>query len=63
MLEDVWDDSALIKAYDKAIGYAKKEVSKRLGVNAEHHADKQKKSERYKEKQNLNKVCSVSFLL
>ncbi|XP_014210289.1 survival motor neuron protein [Copidosoma floridanum] len=30
--DDVWDDTALITAYDKAIGIAKKEASKRMGV-------------------------------
>lgn len=52
--EDVWDDSALIKAYDKAISLAKEEVSKRLGVHAQHPI-KQKMSN-HKEKQKSNKV-------
>ncbi|KOX77745.1 Survival motor neuron protein [Melipona quadrifasciata] len=31
--EDVWDDSALIKAYDKAINLAKEKVVKRMGID------------------------------
>ncbi|KAF3426689.1 hypothetical protein E2986_05721 [Frieseomelitta varia] len=31
--EDVWDDSALIKAYDKAINLAKEKVIKRMGLD------------------------------
>ncbi|XP_058789961.1 survival motor neuron protein isoform X2 [Phymastichus coffea] len=30
--DELWDDTALIKAYDKAINKAKEEVSKRLGL-------------------------------
>ena len=38
--EDVWDDSALIKAYDKAINLAKDEVVKRLGLKKEESPSK-----------------------
>lgn len=30
--DDNWDDSALIKAYDKAVNLAKEEVAKRMGI-------------------------------
>lgn len=33
--EDVWDDSALIKAYDKAINLAKEKVVKRMGIDGQ----------------------------
>lgn len=33
--EDVWDDSALIKAYDKAINLAKEKVVKRMGIDVQ----------------------------
>ncbi|XP_034944844.1 survival motor neuron protein [Chelonus insularis] len=33
---DVWDDSVLIKAYDKAVSLAKEEVAKRLSINTNH---------------------------
>jgi len=42
--DDVWDDSALIKAYDKAIGLAKEEVSRRIGVKNQSSNAKQNKS-------------------
>ncbi|XP_033362983.1 survival motor neuron protein-like [Bombus vosnesenskii] len=31
--DNVWDDSALIEAYDKAINLAKEEVIKRMGMD------------------------------
>lgn len=40
--EDVWDDSALIKAYDKAINLAKEEVGKRMGIGIKNSECKQK---------------------
>ncbi|XP_017888982.2 survival motor neuron protein [Ceratina calcarata] len=40
--EDIWDDSALIKAYDKAINLAKEEVGKRMGMEIENFQPKQK---------------------
>lgn len=41
--EDVWDDSALIKAYDKAINLAKDECAKRMGIQ-DSPQEKQNKS-------------------
>ncbi|XP_003703417.1 survival motor neuron isoform X2 [Megachile rotundata] len=40
--EDVWDDSALIKAYDKAVNLAKEEVVKRMGMEPQKTQSKQK---------------------
>ncbi|XP_076618829.1 survival motor neuron isoform X1 [Colletes latitarsis] len=40
--EDVWDDSALIKAYDKAVNLAKEEVTKRMGMDIQNLQSKQK---------------------
>lgn len=40
--EDVWDDSALIKAYDKAVNLAKEEVVKRMGMEVQKTQSKQK---------------------
>ncbi|XP_076646588.1 survival motor neuron isoform X2 [Halictus rubicundus] len=40
--EDVWDDSALIKAYDKAVNLAKEEVAKRMGMDVANSHIKQK---------------------
>lgn len=40
--DDVWDDSALIKAYDKAINLAKEEVGKRMGMEFDSCQPKQK---------------------
>ncbi|XP_050457482.1 survival motor neuron protein [Cataglyphis hispanica] len=33
--EDVWDDTALIQAYDKAVNLAKEEVAKRIAMDAQ----------------------------
>jgi hypothetical protein len=41
--EDIWDDSALIKAYDKAINLAKEDISKRMGLETQTGDNKQKK--------------------
>lgn len=38
----MWDDSALIKAYDKAINLAKEEVGKRMGIGIKNSECKQK---------------------
>ncbi|XP_014232335.1 survival motor neuron protein [Trichogramma pretiosum] len=50
-VDDVWDDSALIKAYDRAINLAKEEVSKRLGVESQTDTRKQKKAHSKKQNQ------------
>ncbi|XP_046615777.1 survival motor neuron protein [Neodiprion virginianus] len=34
-IDDDWDDTALIKAYDKAVNLAKDEVARRMGVEAQ----------------------------
>ncbi|XP_051164997.1 survival motor neuron protein [Leptopilina boulardi] len=58
--EDVWDDSALIKAYDKAINLAKEEVAKQMGIQ-ELTPEKSKKSTTPKEnrqsRKNQRKWC------
>lgn len=40
--DDVWDDTKLIKAYDKAVNLAKEEVAKRIGIDIPTSASKQK---------------------
>lgn len=52
--DDVWDDSALIKAYDKAINLAKDEVAKQMGLNTIAQTDLQPKS-KSKQSQKKNK--------
>lgn len=32
-IEDIWDDTVLIQAYDKAVNLAKEEVTKRIGID------------------------------
>ncbi|KAK9309977.1 hypothetical protein QLX08_000595 [Tetragonisca angustula] len=41
--EDVWDDSALVKAYDKAINLAKEKVIKRMGLDVQNSQLKENK--------------------
>jgi survival motor neuron protein len=31
--EDIWDDTALIEAYDRAVSLAKEEVQRRMGLS------------------------------
>lgn len=52
---DVWDDTALIKAYDKAVNLAKEEVAQRMGMEIEDTQVKQK-SHNFKQSQNANKT-------
>ncbi|XP_078052338.1 survival motor neuron [Augochlora pura] len=52
--EDVWDDSALIKAYDKAVNLAKEEVAKRMGMDIASSHPKQK-MQNVKQSQPANK--------
>lgn len=40
--EDIWDDTALIQAYDKAVNLAKEEVAKRIATDAQSRRTKQK---------------------
>ncbi|XP_011869375.1 PREDICTED: survival motor neuron protein isoform X2 [Vollenhovia emeryi] len=40
--EDVWDDSALIQAYDRAVNLAKEEVAKRIAMDTQDRQIKQK---------------------
>ncbi|XP_012525133.1 survival motor neuron protein [Monomorium pharaonis] len=40
--EDVWDDTALIQAYDKAVNLAKEEVAKRIAMDTQNQQAKQK---------------------
>ena len=60
--EDVWDDSALIKAYDKAINLAKEEVTKRMEIQ-ECAQEKYNKSSAQKEHRQSHKVQRVRFFL
>ena len=53
--DDVWDDTALIKAYDKAVNLAKSEVVKRMGMEIE------TVEEKLSEEQNHNKQHRVSM--
>lgn len=52
--EDVWDDTALIQAYDKAVNLAKEEVAKRIAMDTQTQHAKQKsqnsKCSNYKQK-------------
>ncbi|XP_076179487.1 survival motor neuron isoform X2 [Ptiloglossa arizonensis] len=52
--EDVWDDSALIKAYDKAVNLAKEEAAKRMGMEILNSQSKQK-SQNSKQSRHTNK--------
>ena len=56
--EDVWDDSVLIKAYDKAINLAKEEVTKRLEMQ-ESHQEKHNKPSTSKEHRKPRKTQRV----
>ncbi|KAK2587368.1 hypothetical protein KPH14_003085 [Odynerus spinipes] len=40
--DDIWDDTALIKAYDKAVNLAKEKVAKQIGVHVQSSVPKQK---------------------
>lgn len=42
MDEDIWDDTALIKAYDKAVNLAKEEVARRIAMDTQSEETKQK---------------------
>ncbi|XP_076748714.1 survival motor neuron [Xylocopa sonorina] len=53
--EDVWDDSALIKAYDKAINVAKEEVAKRMGVEVQNSGQSKQKPPNFKQSWHTNK--------
>jgi survival motor neuron protein len=33
--EDIWDDTALVQAYDRAVSLAKDEVARRMGLEKE----------------------------
>ncbi|XP_011310378.1 survival motor neuron protein [Fopius arisanus] len=44
-VEDIWDDTALIKAYDKAVNLAKEQVAKRLSMETEVPPGKSNKSQ------------------
>lgn len=33
--EDIWDDTALVQAYDRAVSLAKEEVARRMGLDKE----------------------------
>ncbi|XP_070511970.1 survival motor neuron protein isoform X2 [Cardiocondyla obscurior] len=39
--EDVWDDTALIKAYDRAVNFAKEEVAKRIAMDTQNQQTRQ----------------------
>ncbi|XP_015120615.1 survival motor neuron protein [Diachasma alloeum] len=48
-IDDIWDDTALIKAYDKAVNLAKEQVAKRLSMETEAPRGKSNKSQSYKQ--------------
>jgi len=53
--DDVWDDTALITAYDKAINLAKDEVAKRIGMEVETVCEKSSNSQNHKKLQQTQK--------
>ncbi|XP_015596345.1 survival motor neuron protein isoform X2 [Cephus cinctus] len=55
-VDDVWDDSALIKAYDKAVNLAKQEVDKRMGIENQDSHGKSKKSQTHKQPKQAHKT-------
>lgn len=62
--EDIWDDSVLIKSYDKAINIAKEEVCKRIGLDNQDSGSKQKKPQSQKlarQAQKAQKTQKVSI--
>lgn len=56
--EDVWDDTALIQAYDKAVNLAKEEVAKRIAMDAQSQQMTQK-SQCSKPKNHTKKTLKV----
>ncbi|XP_031847368.1 survival motor neuron isoform X1 [Nomia melanderi] len=52
--ENAWDDTALIKAYDKAVNLAKEEVVKRMGMDVSDSESKQE-SQNLKHSRHINK--------
>lgn len=54
--EDIWDDSALIKAYDKAVSLAKEQVAKRIAMDVQDQHTKQK-SQSFKHSDQAKKSC------
>ncbi|CAK9804500.1 Survival motor neuron protein [Anthophora plagiata] len=56
--EDAWDDSALIKAYDKAVNLAKEEVVKRIGMEVQ-NLQPQQTAQNFKQPQHTNKKWIV----
>ena len=53
--DNVWDDSALIEAYDKAINLAKEEVIKRMGMDVE-NSQPQENLQNFKQPKRANKL-------
>ncbi|EFN70467.1 Survival motor neuron protein [Camponotus floridanus] len=53
--EDVWDDTALIQAYDKAVTLAKEEVAKRIAMDVCNQQTTQK-SQSYKHMNHTKKI-------
>lgn len=53
--EDIWDDTALVQAYDRAVSLAKEEVARRMGIGKESISENDStipKKPRKKKKQN-----------
>ncbi|XP_047350687.1 survival motor neuron protein isoform X2 [Vespa velutina] len=65
-IDFVWDDTALIKAYDKAINLAKEEVAKRIGIDVSSSVSKlkpqqQKQSRKQKKKWCIGSPCRAVY--
>lgn len=53
--EDVWDDTALIQAYDKAVNLAKEEVAKRIAMDTQQKQQIPQKSQSSKRTNHIQK--------
>ncbi|XP_046822653.1 survival of motor neuron protein isoform X1 [Vespa crabro] len=56
-IDFVWDDTALIKAYDKAINLAKEEVAKRIGIDVSSSVSKLKPQQQKQSRNQKKKWC------
>jgi survival motor neuron protein len=57
--EDIWDDTALVQAYDRAVSLAKEEVARRMGIGKESISENDStipKKPRKKKKQNKDAI-------
>lgn len=60
--DNVWDDSALIEAYDKAINLAKEEVIKRMGMDVGNSQPKEN-LQNLKQPKHASKLHKVVILI